>query len=205
MRARTAYLAATGAAAIAVVAGLSGGLMIAAVMNPKPGGQGTDTTRLERRVSSAPMQASGEVPYVAPTMAFADVAAAAAPGAAQPSPRSSAAKAASAQAPPAQTTASNDQPARPDASKSNSEALAPPSATDNQATAPEDAMAKARDSDVKRAAQRRRIERRQRWADRRRYRQPRDDQSGWSDRENQSGSYWQQPSNVPRNNWFGSD
>lgn len=206
MRAGTAYLAAAAAVAIAIVAGLSGGLLIAAVMNPKAGSQITAVTRVDQRASAAPMQASGAVPYVVPTMAFADAAAAAAaPGRAQPLPRPDAGKAAPSRAQPAQTTVSNDQAARPDASASKAEALAAQRATDSQAAALEHAMAKSRDADMKRAAERRRIEHRQRWADRRRYRQPRDEQSGWSDRENQSGSYWQEPSNVPRNNWFGSD
>jgi hypothetical protein len=40
-----------------------------------------------------------------------------------------------------------------------------------QAGAPEDALARARDADVKRAVEKRKIERRQQWAERRRQRQ----------------------------------
>jgi hypothetical protein len=40
-----------------------------------------------------------------------------------------------------------------------------------QIAAPEDALAKARDADVKRAVEKRKIERRQQWAERRRQRQ----------------------------------
>jgi hypothetical protein len=177
MRALTAYFAGAGTVVIAIVAGLGGGLVIADMIHPKSAKQGTEMTRLERHMSSEPVQAkpgpSEPVQYLATPQLSAPVAAvAAAPAPAQPQTAGSesarvqpavtaAATQPAAQAPPTATPAS--QPAAP--------AVQP--VAQAQATAPENALAKARDADVKRAVdkEKRKFERRQQWAERRRQRQ----------------------------------
>jgi hypothetical protein len=58
MRASTAYFAGAGTVIAAIVAGVGGGLVIADIISPKSPKQGTELSRLERRMSSEPIQAA---------------------------------------------------------------------------------------------------------------------------------------------------
>jgi hypothetical protein len=154
---------------IAIVAGLGGGLVIADMIHPKSAKQGTEMTRLERHMSSEPVQAkpgpSEPVQYLATPQLSAPVAAVAAAPAQAP-PQTETGNSQSARAQPAETAA---QPAAP-ASQPATPAVQP--VAPQQAAAPnEDAVAKVRDADVRRAVEKRKLERRQQWAERRRQRQ----------------------------------
>jgi len=198
MRTSMAYLAGAGTVVIAITAGLGGGLLTAEIMSPHAPKQ--EMSKLERRASPEPSASTRDplvpVPYLAATQAASN-------GPVVVSPASRGAQPALAEAnnssppaaqPAAQTsdvTASNDQAAKsPDASKPESSKLeasklseAPaskpsspavqPAALREQVALPDDAYAKARDADMKRA-ERRKSERRQQWADRRRTQQSRE-------------------------------
>jgi hypothetical protein len=171
MRALTAYFAGAGTVVIAIVAGLGGGLVIADMIHPKSAKQGTETTRLERHMSSEPVQAkpgpSEPVQYLATPQLSAPVAAvAAAPAPAQPQTETGNSQSARAQ--PAETAAVA-QPAVP--APQPATPAVQPVATQQAAAPNEDAVAKARDGEVKRAVEKRKLERRQQWAERRRQRQ----------------------------------
>ena len=167
MRAATAYFAGVGTVAVAIAAGLGGGLLLGDIMSPQqPKHPSSEVTRLEQRASPQPIQAmngaSQPVPYLPPAQVAATVA-----------------------EPPAQQQVSA-QPAEPKQQSEASTTTTPqPVATAEPAgarerTAIEDAnardiYAKARDADVKREARRaddrRKAERRQQWADKRKPRQ----------------------------------
>jgi type IV secretory pathway VirB10-like protein len=171
MRVLTAYFAGAGTVVIAIVAGLGGGLVIADMIHPKSAKQGTEMTRLERHMSSEPVQTkpgpSEPVQYLATPQLSAPVATvAAAPTPAQPQTETGNSQSARAQ--PAQTAAAV-QPAAPASQPATPavQAVAPQQA----AAANENAVAKARDAEVKRAVEKRKLERRQQWAERHRQRQ----------------------------------
>src|ERR1700737_56039 len=89
MRASMAYFAGAGTVVMAIVAGLSGGLLMADIISPKSPKQGTEMTRLERRMSPEPIQAapgpSEPVQYLAaPQLSAPGAAVAPAPSQAQP-------------------------------------------------------------------------------------------------------------------------
>ena len=177
MRSSTAYFAGAGTVVVAVVAGVGGGLLFANMISPKA--PKTEQTHLERRMSSEPIQVSNapteRVPYLAkPQPTAPGETAAGVPAQAQPQ-----------QAPP-QTEAVNFAPSAPvqaaDAPASTQKVDAPPvsrkeASTPSTAAAtpalrespasPETAMAKVRDGDLKRVVEKRKVERRQQWADRR--------------------------------------
>ena len=189
MRTSTAYFAGVGTVVAAIVGGVGGGLLIADMIHPKAPKQGTEVSRLERLRSPEPIQAAAGpsepvqylntpqlpgsnaavapvTPQPQPEVANASPAPAQPAAAAAPQPAAMVAQPAAA-AQPAATVA---QPAAP--------AVQPPAASPapqvvarEQAGAPEDALARARDADVKRAVEKRKIERRQQWAERRRQRQ----------------------------------
>jgi hypothetical protein len=155
MRTSTAYFAGVGTVVVAVAAGLGGGYLAANVVSPHE----PTVSKLERRMSAEPIPVttapSEPVPYVAATMA-----AATNPVAAPSQPQTEAA-APSANAPAQENTANNAAPAQP------AQPAPPPAKSTEQASertaAPQDAFAKARDADIKRAAvEKRRAERRQR-------------------------------------------
>src|SRR5438105_15546706 len=80
MRAMTAFFAGVGTVAVAIAAGLGGGLLLGNIMSPQqPKHPGSEVTRLEQRASPQPIPAmNGEpqpVPYMASTQAAATVAA----------------------------------------------------------------------------------------------------------------------------------
>jgi hypothetical protein len=153
MRITTAYFAGVGTVAVAIAAGLGGGLLFANIVAPHEAKYAAEPTKLEQRmgarsipVTSAP---SEPAPYLAATQPAATTpVVATAPAQTEPQPPAA--------APSAEAkTASNAAAAEPAAS-------------------PREAFAKARDADIKRAAaEKRRAERHQQWADKRRDRQPR--------------------------------
>jgi hypothetical protein len=147
------------------------GSLFANMISPKAPKQGMEQTRLERRMSPQPIQASDAAAQPVPYLA-----------ASQPPAPGVAAAVALAQAQP--------QPAQPQTETANSGSAAPVQAADTSAApqeeapatpaaaampvmrestaASEDAMARARDADLKRVVEKRRIERRQQWTERRR-------------------------------------
>jgi hypothetical protein len=168
MRASTAYFAGAGTVVMAIVAGVGGGLLIADIVSPKSPKQGTEMTRLERRMSPEPIQAapgpSEPVQYLAaPQLSALGAAVAAAPAQAQTETGNSQ----SAGAQPAETAAA----AQPDAPAPQAATPAAQPVAHEQAAAPENALAKARDAEMKRAVEKRKLERRQQWVEKRRQRQ----------------------------------
>jgi hypothetical protein len=185
--------------AVAIAVGLSGGL-IANVVNPRPLKQGVETARLEQRPPPEQMPASDAVRYVGAALAFIDPSIG---GAAAPDQKAATGGAASRAVHAAEATASGDQAARPaDAAASTSQTEGPQQgATDKEASAPEDAYAKARAADQRRGAERRRAERAHRWAYRHRRYQYSYDQQGRDEH-----YYFQQPRyNNPQFGSFGPD
>jgi hypothetical protein len=178
MRASIAYFAGAGTVVIAIAAGLGGGLTIANIMSPGPVHQ--DATKLGQRTSPQPASAANEtqqpLPYLGATQA-ADNAMVLSPTGQTPSqPPAAVNGSPPPRATPPATTVANDTAAKP--------ADAPPAKpaapkvqgnpNQQQPAAPQDAMAKARDADLKHWAEKRKAERHQQWADRRRYREPRE-------------------------------
>ena len=189
MRVSTAYFAGAGTVAAAIVAGLGGGLLFANIVSPTTPKQGAEQTLLERRMQQAPIQAtaapSEPVPYVAvPQLPAPGAAVAAAPAQAptQTEPVKQTEQVTPAPAtPPAANTITAAAPAAfaPPASPP----TPPATAQEQQRTAPPgESVANAReadvkrDADVKRTAEKRKYERRQQWAEKRRYRPTQDAQ-----------------------------
>ena len=195
MRAATAYFAGVGTVAVALAGGLGGGLLLGDIMSPQqPKYPGSEVTRLEQRASQQPIQtangATQPVPYMTATQIANTVAE-------QPAPPQQ-----PQQAPPQQQTQPQAQqaaqpaepPKQPERNTPTQPAGAaaqpsPPADRPAARAAAEDSLAKARDSDVKtresdvkndarRADDRRKAERRQQWADKRKWRQRRDDDLG---------------------------
>jgi hypothetical protein len=170
MRTSTAYFAGIGTVVFAVAAGLGGGYLAANVVSPHEPKYGTETSRLERRMASQPIPAttapSEPVPYIAATTVANP---ATAPAQAEPQTPS---------APAEEKTASNN-PAPVQTAPSAPPAAKPAEQASEKTTPPQEAFAKARDADMKRAAvEQRRAERRQRWADKRRFHEPREQDLG---------------------------
>ncbi|MCK1357794.1 hypothetical protein [Bradyrhizobium sp. 199] len=183
MRASTAYFVGAGTIVAAIAIGLGGGIVAGNIMNPVASKQGPDTSKLAQRAETAGAPPATNAPservnYLTGSQAFGAIAAAPAQAEAKPEPakpdtQSTQANAEPAAPPPAQAAAVEPpkEQAKP-AIASSSKAI---KSTDQQASAdpsssPENAYAKAREPDVKRAAsERRRTERRERWAERRHY------------------------------------
>ncbi|MGY3031657.1 type IV secretory pathway VirB10-like protein [Bradyrhizobium sp. USDA 4354] len=192
MRASTAYFVGAGTIVAAIAIGLGGGIVAGNIMNPIAPKQGPDTSKVAQRTeaptaptTSAP---SERVNYLTGSQAFGAMIAAPARAEAKPE----------AARPDTQTTQANAEPPAPQPSQAAAveppkPASSPPAAkpAEQQAStepssSSNNAYAKARDSDVKRAAtERRRAERRERWAERRHYefREPRGmrDRTDWDD------------------------
>ncbi|WP_213285672.1 hypothetical protein [Bradyrhizobium sp. sGM-13] len=190
MRTSTAFFAGAGTVVVAVAAGLGGGYLAANIVSPPT----HVISKLERRMSAEPISVSTEpsepVPHLAATVAAANTVPAqeqpqTQPQQTQPQPPTPPQPQTAAAAPSAnnasteEKTANNAAAAQPvppppkpskPAEQANEKTAAP-----EKAAAPQEAFAKARDADLKRAAaEQRRAERRQRWADRRRFQQPRE-------------------------------
>jgi len=185
MRASTAYFVGAGTIVAAIAIGLGGGIVAGNIMNPIAPKQGPDTGKMAQRAEVAAKPAmtnapSERVQYIAGSQTFGAVIAAPAQARDDAGPEAK---------PETQTTQANAQPsAEPPAPQPSQQAAAveppkpvpaaPPQnakptvqqASTEPPSSPENAYAKARDSDVKRAASdRRRIDRRERWAERSRY------------------------------------
>ena len=195
MRTSTAYFAGVGTVIFAVGAGLGGGYLAANITHPPV----QTVSKLERRMSAEPIPVTTApaepVPYsAAPATTNSNPAPAQEPQQAQPqqaqvqpppqtpsSPQTQATAPAANAAPAEEKTASNNpagnntvaavQPAPPpQPSKAVEQA-------DDRNAAPRDFYARASDADIKRAAaEKRRAERRQQWTDKRRWKQPREQQ-----------------------------
>ena len=172
MRASMAYFAGAGTVVVAIVAGVGGGLIMADIVSPKSPKQGTEATLLERRMPPKPVQAaaaapSEPVPYLVvaappPSAPATSVAAAPAP----PQPPAETANAST----PAQPTEVS-QTRQPESSPKQAESAAPAvqPVAHEQAAAPDDASAKPRGGEARRAEGNRKFEHRQQWTERRRY------------------------------------
>ncbi|MDA9424937.1 MULTISPECIES: hypothetical protein [Bradyrhizobium] len=193
MRASTAYFVGAGTIIAAIAIGLGGGIVAGNIMNPVASKQGPDTSKVTQRTGGpATTNAQSErVNYLTGSRAFgamitAPARAEAKPEAATPDTQASQANAEPPVPQPSQAAAveqprQQSKPAPfPQAGESaEQQAATEPSSSSNNA------YAKARDSDVKRAAtERRRAERRERWAERHRHsREPRGlrDRTDWDD------------------------
>jgi hypothetical protein len=168
MRASMAYFAGAGTVIAAIAGGVGGGLLFADMVSPKSPKQGVEQTRLERRMSPEPIAVAN-----APAQPVQYL------GASQLPPSGAAAEAVPAQA---QTQADNSasQPPQPvdTAAAPQPAAQAPKTAAPaaqplvhEQTAAADDAVARTRDVDSRRAVEKRRTELHQQWADRRRHQQ----------------------------------
>lgn len=194
MRASTAYFVGAGTIIAAIAIGLGGGIVAGNIMNPVSPRQGPDTSKMAQRAEVAKTATtnapSERLQYLTGSQAFGAMIAAPAQAeakteAARPDTQATQAKAeppapqpsqAAAVEPPKPAPASLPRVAKPAEQQASTEQ---PASADN-------AYAKARDSDVRRAAsERRRMERRERWAERRHYdsREPRGmrDRTDWDD------------------------
>jgi hypothetical protein len=202
MRAPIAYFAGAGTVIAAIGLGLGGGLTIANVMNPHQ--DKLEQTKLEQRMAAKPIPPSAEadqakiqaantatdkpqaeqgkapLPNVAATNAAAISTNTPAAQSEPPPPKQAAAPAPQSSPQPDEAKVANDQPAKPAEPQIARAPAAPPeqASSDNsnaKARSPEDANATARDSDLKRlAAEKRKAQRRQQWADRKKALQQRD-------------------------------
>jgi hypothetical protein len=205
MRASTAYFVGAGTIVAAIAIGLGGGIVAGNIMNPVSPKQGPDTSKIAQRADAKP--ATTEAPserlqYLTGSQAFGAMVAAPAQAEAKSDAKAEPKPEAKSEAvkPDTQTTQANaEQPAQQPSQAVAVEPPKPPPASPPQVAKPaerqastepssssDNAYAKARDSDVKRAtSERRRTERRERWAERRHYdfREPRGmrDRTDWDD------------------------
>ena len=193
MRASTAYFVGAGTIIVAIAIGLGGGIVAGNIMNPITPKVGPDNSKLAQRAEAAATTPASNSPattnapservqYLTGTQAFGIVVAAPAQADAQAdanpdikAPQASKSNQANAEPPaPPPPQAAAAEPAREQAKPAPAAPAQAVKPAEQQATAepsssPDNAYAKARDSDVKRAASdRRRSERRERWADRHR-------------------------------------
>lgn len=197
MRASTAYFVGAGTIVAAIAIGLGGGIVAGNIMQPIAPKQGPDTGKMAQRAEAATPVAtkapSERVQYLTGSQTFG--AAIATPAQAKdeakpelkPEPK-----------PDTRTTQANAEPPAPQPSQAAAvepSKLAPPpqaakpaeqQASTEPSSSPDNAYAKAREPDVKRAAsERRRTVRRERWTERRQYesREPRGmrDRTDWDD------------------------
>ncbi len=176
MRTTTAYFAGVGTVAVAIAAGLGGGLLFSNIVAPHQPKYATEPTKLELRMAERSMPVSSPPSEPAPAIAATrspapQPSASTAPiVAAAPAPAEPQKELPAAAAPAEQKAASNTPAAQPATS------AAPADQTAREpAASPREAFAKSRDADLKRAAtEKRRAERHQQWADKRRVRQPRE-------------------------------
>jgi hypothetical protein len=183
MRTSMAYFAGAGTVVIAIAAGLGGGLTIANIVSPRASNQEMSKLEQRRQADRAldsvkdTNQPSQPMPNLAATQP------AAGSTVAQPvqNPPPSQTEASNPAPQPAQPAAQSEMTAANNAAAKPAEAPPPKPATaaaqgnaDQQASTSQDAMAKARDADLKRLAEKRKADRHQQWADRRRYREPRE-------------------------------
>ena len=184
MRASTAYFVGAGSIIAAIAIGLGGGIVAGDIMHPIPPKQGPDTSKMERRAeAAAPVTTnapSERVQYLTGSQSFGATIAtpAQAQSEAKPGVQTAQASTEPPAPPPPQTTATVEPLKSAPASPPQTTKSVEQQASTEPAPLPDNAYAKARESDVKRAAlERRRAERHERWAERRRY-DPRDARGG---------------------------
>ena len=190
MRASTAYFVGAGSIVAAIAIGLGGGIVAGNIMNPIAPKQGTDSSKMAQHAwaaAAATTNAPSErVQYLTGSQAFGAMIAAPAQAEAKPDAKPETGTTQANAEPPAPPQTAAVEPAKPTPSPPQAAKPAEQQASTEPASSHDNAYAKARDSDVKRAAsERRRAERHARWAERRRYEQ-RDarggrDQTNWDD------------------------
>lgn len=205
MRASTAYFVGAGTIVVAIAIGLGGGIVAGNIMNPVAPKQGPDTGKMAQRAEAAATPATTSAPsdrvqYLIGSQAFGTIVAA--PAEAKDEVKADAKPEAGPEAKPdTQSTQANAEPAP---APSQAAAVEPPKqqikptspspvtkpaeqqASTEPVASPDNAYAKARESDVKRTtSERRRTDRRERSAERYRYdsREPRGmrDRTDWDD------------------------
>lgn len=195
MRASTAYFVGAGTIVAAIAIGLGGGIVAGNILNPVAPKLGPDTSKMAQRAEAAkPAMTdapSERLQYLTGSQAFGAMIAAPAQAKAKSGPAKSDTQASHANAEPSApqpSQAAAAEPPKPAAPASPPQVARPAEqqASTEPPSSPDNAYAKARDSDVKRAAsERRRMERRERWAERRHYdpREPRGmrDRTDWDD------------------------
>ncbi|UWU93350.1 hypothetical protein [Bradyrhizobium sp. CB1015] len=196
MRASTAYFVGAGTIIAAIAIGLGGGIVAGNIMNPVASKQGPDTSKVAQRTATATPATtnapSERVNYLTGSQAFGAMIAAPAqaeakPEAAKPDTQATQANAGAAAPQPSQAAAAVEPPKPAPASSPQTARPAEQQASTEPSSSSNNAYAKARDSDVKRAAsERRRAERRERWAERRHYYESREargmrDRTDWDD------------------------
>ena len=190
MRASTAYFVGAGSIVAAIAIGLGGGIVAGNIMNPIAPKQGADSSKMAQHAGAAAAATtnapSERVQYLTGSQAFGAMIAAPAQAEAKPDAKPETGTTQANAEPPAPPQTAAVEPAKPTPSPPLAAKPAEQQASTEPASSPDNAYAKARDSDVKRAAsERRRAERHARWAERRRYEQ-RDarggrDQTNWDD------------------------
>lgn len=185
MRTSTAYFAGVGTVIFAVGAGLGGGYLAANIAHPPV----QTVSKLERRMSAEPIPVATApaepVPHAtAPATTNSSPAPAQEQQQAQPQPQQP--PPAQAAATPANVSPAEEKTVRNNATAPNNAAAAQPAPSppqpakaveqaDDRSAAPRESYAKASDADIKRtAAEKRRAERRQQWTEKRRWKQPRE-------------------------------
>jgi hypothetical protein len=205
MRASTAYFVGAGTIVAAIAIGLGGGIVAGNIMNPVASKQGPDTSKMAQRAESAGAPVATNAPservnYLTGSQAFGAMIAAPAqaeakseaakPEVARPDARPAQVNAEPPAPPPSQAAAVEPPKEQSKPAVASSPKAAKPGeqqAAIDPASSPDNAYAKAKDSDVRRAAsERRRIERRDRWAERRQYYEGREqrgmrDRTDWDD------------------------
>lgn len=178
MRASTAYFVGAGTIVAAVAIGLGGGIVAGNIMNPIAPKQGPDSSKMAQRAEAAATPATTNAPservnYLTGSQAFGALVAAPAQARDEAKPETKP----DAQAPQVNAETPAPQPSQAAAVEPPKQTSPPPvarpaeqQASTEPSASPDNAYAKARDSDAKRAAsERRRVDRRERWAERRRY------------------------------------
>lgn len=176
MRTSTAYFAGVGTVIIAVGAGLGGGYLAADIASPPV----KTVSKLERSMAAKPIAVSTAptepVTYAAPPAAT-NSAPAPLQEQQQAQPQPPQAQQTQAAAPVANTPPIEEKTANNVAATKPASSTPPKIAehADEKTAAPREFYARASDADIKRAAaEKRRAERRQQWADKRRWKQPRE-------------------------------
>ncbi|MCK1717239.1 hypothetical protein [Bradyrhizobium sp. 141] len=230
MRASTAYFVGAGTIVAAIAIGLGGGIVAGNIMNPVTSKQGPDTSKMAQRAESAGAPAATNAPservnYLTGSQAFGAIVAAPAqaeakPEVAKPDTQPTQASAEPPASPPSQAAVVEPPKEQSKPTVASSPKAAKPAeqqASADAASSPENAYAKAKDSDVKRAtSERRRIERRERWAERRHFYEGREqrgmrDRTDWDDvarnirEDSDARDYAGRPRGGPQIRLFGPD
>jgi hypothetical protein len=178
MRTSMAYFAGAGTVLAAIVGGVGGGLLIADIVSPKTPKQ--EQTLLERRMPPKPVEAAASALEPVPYLSASPPSAPATTAATAPVQSSAPTETTNVSAPAQPADTSQARQAEAPAGQAETPAPQPAAAAvqpvlREQAAASDDAVAKARSGEVRRAEDRRKTERRQQWTERRRYK-PRQEQ-----------------------------